>query len=66
MTNRQAIKIIMKLIAARVQILAVEANMCDMYHATYSQAVAASKERKQLRELIDFLTQNPEISGEVR
>jgi hypothetical protein len=60
MTRAQMLRMIKRLVDARLQALAVDANMHDQYRATYSQAVAASKERKQLKVLLVAL---PEALG---
>lgn len=55
MRATRARALLKRLIDDRIQALAVDANMHDMYGARYSQAVAASKERREMRELLELV-----------
>ena len=55
MTREKALKLAIEALKKRVQGLAIEANLHDIYHADYPGAVRASKERKQLAEAIRWL-----------
>ena len=57
MKREQAIKLAIEAMRAQLQRLAVDANMCDVYGATYQAAVGASAKRKQVLEAIEILDQ---------
>ena len=55
MTRKQALRLAIQALEAEKHKLAVDANFADRLHATYPQAISASKKRKKIIEAIEIL-----------
>lgn len=54
------LKTCIELVKKDLQRFAVDANLCDKYGATYPAALNASKHRKKLLKVLDFLVKERE------
>ena len=55
MTREKALKLAIEQLKKRIQGLAIEANLHDVYKANYQGAVRASKDRKELVQAVKEL-----------
>jgi hypothetical protein len=62
MDYKKAVRIAVECIQAENQRLAVSANLHDIYQVENPTAVNASRRRKELREAVEILKQNPKLN----
>ncbi|MFC1879387.1 hypothetical protein ACFLZW_05690 [Chloroflexota bacterium] len=59
-----SITLAIKALEAEIQKISINANLADIYNATFPNAVNSSKKRKRLRQAINDLTQLKEQTNE--